>query len=373
MTGGGTGGHLTPLRSLAQEVKKQSPNCQLVYIGYQDDRFSDVLDKKLFDQTFEINAGKFRRYPLTPKTFLLNFRDIFRLIIGIRQSKRLLAKLKPDVVFSKGSFVAVPVLLAAKRMRIPVVTHDSDSVPGLANRLTASWAALHATGLPVEMYNYPPGKTVYVGIPVSPAFFNSTLSTSKKSALKSKYKIKTDRLLLIMGGSLGAGYINQAGPSLAKLLLPDKELSIIHIAGKKYLSAVKSSYSEQLSKDELSRLLVLGFSNSLAEIESLANVVLTRAGATSLAELAAGSKACVVVPSPHVSNGHQIKNAQWLARNGAAIVVEDGAETSQLAAAIHQILMNPQQRNMLSKKLHNLAKPQAAADLAAHILKIANR
>src|SRR3569833_1912001 len=152
LTGGGSGGHITPLLSLAHELKHQAPSCQIVYIGFKGDHFDSLkLPSSDFDFMAFIQAGKFRRYHgesfishiFDIKTLALNVRDFFRVILSTGRSLRILRKTRPDVVFSKGGFVAVPVGIAAHLLRIPIVTHDSDSVPGLANRIVGRWAMLH--------------------------------------------------------------------------------------------------------------------------------------------------------------------------------------------------------------------------------------
>src|SRR5579862_561435 len=174
LTGGGSGGHITPLLSLARELKKQAPDCQVLYIGHKGDNF-DTLKHSGHDFDFMafIKAGKFRRYHgnrarglLDPKTLILNIRDFFRLPASIAAAYKILRKFKPDAVFSKGGFVSLPVGIAARLLKIPIITHDSDSTPGLANRIIGRWAKIHATGMPPEYYSYPKSKTVFVGIPI---------------------------------------------------------------------------------------------------------------------------------------------------------------------------------------------------------------
>ena len=147
MTGGGSGGHITPLLSLAREIKDQQPGCQIVYVGHKGDDFDSLKARAAnFDFLAFINAGKFRRYHseglaglFSLKTLGLNIRDFLRLPGSIIQSYRLIRRFKPDVMFSKGGFVAVPVGVAARLRRVPIITHDSDTVPGLANRIVGRW------------------------------------------------------------------------------------------------------------------------------------------------------------------------------------------------------------------------------------------
>ena len=165
-----------PLLSLARALKKTSKGCRVVFIGLKGETLAgDLKDRyRVFDEVFSVPSGKFRRYHgesllshlVDFRTLLLNARDFFRVLAGIGYARKILKRTKPDVVLSKGGFVAVPVGLAAATLRIPVVTHDSDTVPGLANRIVGRFAKAYATGMPEKYYQYPVQRTHYVGIPI---------------------------------------------------------------------------------------------------------------------------------------------------------------------------------------------------------------
>jgi UDP-N-acetylglucosamine--N-acetylmuramyl-(pentapeptide) pyrophosphoryl-undecaprenol N-acetylglucosamine transferase len=175
VTGAGSGGHITPVLAVAHELKKQQEDIRIVYIGQKGDSLADVpaADQNI-DEVFLIQAGKLRRYHgegwrqlLDLPTMWKNIRDAGRVVVGLFQSFNLLRKIRPEVIFIKGGFVGVPVGLAAAVLRIPYITHDSDALPGLANRIIAPWAKKHAVGLPKEVYSYPPDKTITVGVPLA--------------------------------------------------------------------------------------------------------------------------------------------------------------------------------------------------------------
>jgi len=178
LTGGGSGGHITPLLAVAHELKQLKPDATLIFIGHRGDQLSDLpRENRDIDEVYFVKAGKFRRYSgmglkqlLDLPTVLKNIRDGTRVIYGLAESSRLLRKIKPDIILIKGGFVGVPVGLAAAQLHIPFVTHDSDAIPGLANRIIARWASAHAVSLPKELYSYPPQKTYTVGVPVSRDF-----------------------------------------------------------------------------------------------------------------------------------------------------------------------------------------------------------
>jgi UDP-N-acetylglucosamine--N-acetylmuramyl-(pentapeptide) pyrophosphoryl-undecaprenol N-acetylglucosamine transferase len=178
MTGGGSGGHITPILAIAHQLKLLRPDCQIIYIGQKGDSLGDIpAQDSNIDQTYTVRAGKLRRYHgeglrqlFDLPTVGKNARDVGYVVAGLGQSYRLLRRLQPDVLFVKGGFVGVPVGLAAAKLGIPYITHDSDALPGLANRIIARWAALHAVALPKEVYHYPAANTVTVGVPISHEF-----------------------------------------------------------------------------------------------------------------------------------------------------------------------------------------------------------
>ena len=189
VTGGGSGGHITPTLAVVHELKRLRPDAQITYIGQTGDPLLDVPQQdKNVSAVLSIRAGKFRRYHgagwrqlFDVETLYKNLRDVVLVLVGIGQSYKLLGKLRPDIIFIKGGFVGVPVGLAAAMRGIPFVTHDSDALPGLANRVIARWAKVHAVALPKEVYAhyYPAGKTVTVGVPVSHNFHRVSASEDK--------------------------------------------------------------------------------------------------------------------------------------------------------------------------------------------------
>ncbi len=381
LVGGGSGGHITPLLAVAEELKKLNSNIRLVYIGQAGDKLLDVPTKnKNIDKVYAVKAGKFRRYHgqgllqwLDLNTLLLNTRDAFYVIVGIFQSYRLLKKIKPQTIFIKGGFVGVPVGLAAAFRRIPYVTHDSDAVPGLANRIISPWAAAHAVALPKDIYKYPADKTFSVGVPISLKFRPVT------PALKLEYKKqlgldKRVQIVFVTGGGTGAQRLNEAVIQAAPLLLAaNKKLVIIHSTGRDHEAVIKDEYNRLLTDKELrKRVIVKGFFVDDLYINSgAADVVICRAGATNLAELAAQQKACIVVPNPMLTNGHQLKNAKYLEQKKSAYILDD-LELSKnhelLITALQDLLNNKPKRQQMSANLAKFAKPRAAKELAELIL-----
>jgi UDP-N-acetylglucosamine--N-acetylmuramyl-(pentapeptide) pyrophosphoryl-undecaprenol N-acetylglucosamine transferase len=379
LTGGGSGGHITPILAVAAELKRLQPKTRLMYIGQRGDKLGDIpaADPNI-DEVFTVRAGKFRRYHgeglrqlLDIPTLLKNIRDVLYVLIGIRQSRALLKKLQPDIIFIKGGFVGVPVGLAAARLHIPYITHDSDAIPGLANRIIARWAAIHAVALPEEIYTYPSNKTVTTGIPVQSDFVPVTTALSKRYRAEINVPEQA-KLLFIIGGGLGSQRVNQAvGEAVPHLLAEFKELHVVHVVGRINEADMQQFYTGALSPAELRRVQVFGFISDVYRYSGAADSIISRAGATNLAEFALQGKACIIIPSPFLTGGHQLKNAQYLVDQSAAQVIDETdlrTDPNRLAKQVSKLLRDPAQQHELGAHLHEFAKPRATQELAKLIL-----
>jgi UDP-N-acetylglucosamine--N-acetylmuramyl-(pentapeptide) pyrophosphoryl-undecaprenol N-acetylglucosamine transferase len=379
LTGGGSGGHITPLLSLAHALKTKNPNCNIVYIGHKGDKFDTQQQSyQDFDFVGFVNGGKFRRYHgesvirqlLDFKTLALNIRDFFRFLNSIGRAWHILAKVKPGVVFSKGGFVAVPVGIAAKIRGIPIVTHDSDTIPGLANKIIGKWAVVRATGMPVEFYNYPKGTATYTGIPIDQHLKSATKEVQNK--FKKEMGVNPDeQMLLVAGGSLGARSVNDKLLKIVpELLVARPKLHIVHITGQQSEDEIKKQYNLLLEDDMSRRVTTLGFTSELYKYIEAADLIVSRAGATAVAEFAVAEKACILIPNPMLAGGHQLKNAEALQKIDAVEVVANDAPAETLLGEIIKLLASPLKRNSLAKKLGSTAKLEAADNIAKILLQI---
>jgi UDP-N-acetylglucosamine--N-acetylmuramyl-(pentapeptide) pyrophosphoryl-undecaprenol N-acetylglucosamine transferase len=325
-----------------------------------------------------VRAGKFRRYHgqgwkqlLDVKTNLKNTRDVFYVFAGLYQSWRLLKRLRPEVIFIKGGFVGVPVGLAAAWLKIPFITHDSDIIPGLANRIIARWAKLHTVAMPKERYNYPPDKTMTVGVPLVPHFVPVTAN------LKRKYRSEIDipanaKLLFVIGGGLGSQGVNKAvAETVPHLLSEFPDLYVVHGVGRANEHDMEHLYDKALSATQRSRVSVYGYLMDVFRYSGAADIVITRAGATNLAEFALQGKACLVVPAAFLTGGQQLKNARYLNDEGAiALLPQDEleADPNRLAKQVSELLKNTKLQHSLEKRFHTFAHSDAARKLAVLLL-----
>ncbi len=384
MTGGGSGGHITPILAVAHEIKQTDPTAEIVYIGQRGDRFAEVVaDDPVIDAAYTISAGKFRRYHgeglrqlLDFHTMWLNLRDAVRVVRGLFQSWRLLGKIRPDAVFCKGGFVGVPVGLTAAGRHIPYVTHDSDAIPGLANRIISRWASCHAVALDPELYPYPKSRTVDVGVPVAAGY--APITPAEQGRLKQQLGIaKQDKVLLVTGGGLGAVRLNRAIVEIASRLLDDfPDLHIIHTVGAAHEAVMNEAYDAALSAEARDRVRAIGYTTELAKHSGAADVVVARGGATNFAELATQAKACIIVPNPFLTGGHQLKNAAAYAAKGAVVMVDEAdlaTGAGRLYEAVRTLLASPKDRQDLQERIATFARPDAARELAEILVEIAKK
>lgn len=382
LTGGGSGGHIMPVLAVAAALKKADASVKTVYIGQTGEALSSLItDNPNIDENYSVRAGKFRRYHglgirqlFDLKTAALNIRDIMYIVIGLIQSYRILGNIKPDVIFTRGGYVSVPVALAGAIRRTPFITHDSDSTPSLANRLIARWAWLHAVALPPASshYPYPKHKTEVVGVPIGQLY--QPVTKQLLAVYQKQLGIKPSaKVLLITGGGNGADKLNQIAIANSRTLLRhNPELQIVHSAGAKHAETTMAAYAKLLEPELRKRVAVYDFLKDMHRYSAVATVIIARGGATNLAEFAAQSKACVIVPSPHLI--WNVKNTELLAKQRAVLsLTEDQADQEgRLANIVQQLLDDPQACKALGAALHNTLVQDAASKLANILLKKAN-
>lgn len=302
LTGGGTAGHVTPNIALLPRLKELDYDVQ--YIGS-----FDGIEKKLIEELsipyYGIASGKLRRY-FDPK----NFSDPFKVIKGYFQARKLMKRLKPDVIFSKGGFVAVPVVLAAKHRHIPVIIHESDMTPGLANKLSIPSADKICCNFPETISHLPEGKAFLTGSPIR----QELLSGNKLAALKFCGFTANKPVLLIIGGSLGSAAVNAAIRNILPQLL--KTFQVIHLCGKDKIDESLKNMEGYVQYEYIKQ--------ELADLFALADVVVSRAGANAICELLALRKPNLLIPlSAAASRGDQILNAASFKRQGFSEVLEE--------------------------------------------------
>lgn len=324
----------------------------------------------------KVFAGKFRRYANLKWyqhikhifiSYIPNIFDAFKFCIGIIQSVWKIAIFRPDVVFIKGGYVGLPVGLAAVFLRRPIVLHDSDAIPGLTNRILSKYATKVGLGMPQEDSGYDSKKTEYVGIPIDKRY--SKTNDSEKVSLRDKYASGSDLpAVLAMGGSQGSTVINK---EIIESYPNVKGQAIVYlITGSGNYDSIKRQVDED--KRQFIGLKILPFvsGDEMFDLVGLSDIVVTRAGATTIAELAATQKATIIIPSPYLSSDHQTKNAELLKKTEAAIVINQSELESDFLPKLQHLLSDPEARDKLGKNLSRFASNNAAEKMADIIIKV---
>lgn len=322
LTGGGTAGHVTPNIALIPGLKELGYD--ISYIGSYDG-----IEKKLIEDMgisyYGIATGKLRRY-----LDLKNISDPFRVIKGIFEAKKLLKKLDPDIVFSKGGFVAVPVILGAKSRKIPAIIHESDMTPGLANKICLPYAAKVCCNFPETAKLLPEGKAVVTGTPIRKELFEG----SREKGLSFTGFTGNKPVIMVIGGSLGSVIVNNnVRAALPELL---KTYDVVHLCGKGNLDdSLKDTegYRQyEYIKDELPNLF------------AMADLLISRAGANAICEISALAKPNLLIPlSAQASRGDQVLNARSFEKQGYSLVLEEEELTTEsLLDAVEKLYTNRQ-------------------------------
>ncbi|MDE7267566.1 MAG: undecaprenyldiphospho-muramoylpentapeptide beta-N-acetylglucosaminyltransferase [Lachnospiraceae bacterium] len=321
-TGGGTAGHVTPNIALIPKLKNLGYDIH--YIGSYEG-----IERRLIEDFripyYGISTGKLRRY-----FDLKNFSDPFRVIKGFMEAKSVLKTLKPDIVFSKGGFVSVPVVRAAAMLKIPCIIHESDMTPGLANSLCIPVAQKVCCNFPETLQNLPEEKAVLTGSPI-----REELTKGDKQKGLDMCGFNTGKpVIMVIGGSLGAAGINALVREALPQLLTD--FQIVHICGKEKIDNLllnKEGYKQfEYVKDDLKHLF------------AIADVVISRAGANAICELLALRKPSLLIPLPaHASRGDQILNAKSFEAQGFAMVADEDYLTAvTLTEKVHELYFTRQ-------------------------------
>lgn len=287
---------------------------------------------------------------------------------------KLLKKINPDVVFIRGGFVGVPVGLAAARRHVPYITHDSDALPSLANRIVGKWASAHAVAMSKHTYPYEQDKTFQIGVPVDSTY--KPVDKNQQQEFKEELGINPNsKVLLVTGGGLGAQRLNESIIQIVPLMFDEfKDLVLLHLTGRKNFEGINDHYAHTFREVDGNKIIVKGFVNDLYRYSGAADLIICRAGATNLAEFALQRKACIVVPNPHLTGGHQLKNSQELEKSKSILVVDEEEviyNPNLLWEQVKLALNNSDLRDKLGKNLSNFARPQATKELADLIVKVA--
>lgn len=361
------------------------PDCEIRYIGQRGDKFAILAEESaVVDGHWRILAGKFRRYYGVSKwvyvkdlrIMLRNFRDIFYFGIGFLQSTWILFRWRPDVIFVKGGYVGLPIGLAGALLHVPIVTHDSDTLPGLTNRILSRYAKFTAVAMPPKYYTkYEPSKIKYTGLPIRSEFVKVTKNL--EISAKKTFGIPAEaQVLAVVGGSLGAIRLNNAVLSIAEELLGNnKNLHLLHVTGSEQYEDIDGFY-KSLPENIADRILYWPFSNDVHLVTAAADIVVSRSG-SSVHELSVQQKCVILVPNPVLTGGHQTVNAKVLAGQDAVVMISEKqlteTENSILLDEVNNLLTDEKRRQELSENLSKLAVGNAVEKIVDVILEAAKK
>jgi UDP-N-acetylglucosamine--N-acetylmuramyl-(pentapeptide) pyrophosphoryl-undecaprenol N-acetylglucosamine transferase len=359
--GGGTGGHFYPLMAVANELHSDKNNPELYYFGPAP--YDEAALSQYNIQYVYCPAGKLRRY-----FSIQNFIDIFRNFLGVFIGTLKLFIIYPDVIFSKGGYTSVPILLAARFLRIPVVIHESDAVPGRANKVAQKQARYIGIAYDDVAQFFPAEKTALVGIPLRPEILD--IPTDPFTNLG----IPSDKpLILITGGSSGAERLNDSILLTLESLLP--HYRIFHQTGTKNIDEmrliVKSLLKDKPDLQENYYLEGMVDGATFSNLLAAATIVITRAGSTTLFEIAHYGKPAIVIPIPEDISRDQRTNAYAYARTGAATVIEEGNLSPHLLVEEITTIMNDSTKQQtMGEAARQISFPDAAQKITSILLSI---
>lgn len=376
LTGGGTGGHVTPLIAVARELERMAsrgeippleagdPALEMLYLGVVT-----ALDRAALAEAGipfrHIPSGKIRRYLAGVHLTLLDL--LFRVPLGILRAAFVLFFVMPDVVFSKGGYGSLPVVFVSWLYRIPVLLHETDIVPGLANRNLARYASAVVVAFREAERYFPSAKVSVSGTPLRPSFQAFPPVTEARARLKLH-----DRkpVIFVTGGSQGSQRINSVVLASLPKLLP--ETQVLHQVGANNYDAVRSFVTTDLR--HVPEIADYRFVASVSEADMVASLaaadlVVSRAGGTALAEIAAAGKPSLLIPLRESAQDHQWENAYFFRERGAAVVLDEQNLTSSLfELTIRRMLETPVDLRLMAERVQALHRPTAAGDIAATLL-----
>ena len=344
LTGGGTAGHVTPNIALIPKLKELGYEIQ--YMGSYNGIEKSLIEEIGISYT-GISSGKLRRY-----FSMQNFTDPFRVLKGFKEAKKFIKEYKPEVVFSKGGFVSVPVVFAAKKYKIPVIIHESDMTPGLANKLAIPKAVKVCHNFPETAEYLPEGKSVYTGSPIR----EELLKGSKARGLEFCGFEADKPVVMVVGGSLGAVAVNNAvRESLDELL---KTYQVVHLCGKGKVDESKKNIKGYIQFEYVK--------GELKDLFAAADIVISRAGANAICEILALKKPSILIPlSANASRGDQILNAASFKKQGFSEVIEEENITNELLVnTVDKVYEN---RDTYIEAINN-AKAQNAIDTIINLI-----
>lgn len=353
LSGGGTGGHIYPAIAIANELKKRFPEAEFLFVGAKDKMEMQKVPQAGYAIKGLWIAGLQRKLTLQNALFPI------KLLSSLWESRKILKSFKPDVVIGTGGFASGPLLNVANSLNIPTLIQEQNSYPGITNKLLSKKAAKICVAYENLERFFPKEKMILTGNPVRQDLID--VSSKREEAIAFFKLDPKKKTLLVLGGSLGARRINQLVEKELQGLLSQK-VQIIWQCGKLYL--------EGYSKYNSAQVQVVAFIERMDLVYAAADVVISRAGASSVSELCIVGKPVIFIPSPNVAEDHQTKNAQAIVDKKGAIMIKESALEDEFSIVLEALLKDEGKQQLLGDNIKKLALPQATIQIVDEIEKL---
>ena len=363
-TCGGTAGHINPALAIAGRLQELLGGCEILFIGAKGMMETELVPREGYEiREIEITNIS-REHSLEGLAHNLN--TLKNVALSTEKARRIIREFKPDAVIGTGGYVCFPVLTAAAKLHIPTLVHESNALPGLTTKMLSDKVDRIMVGFEDSVRHYArPEKVTVTGTPVRGSFSSYTKETAKK-----QLGIPNDRPLVVsVWGSLGAGHMNAVMAELIPMMKQDQSFRLVHAAGGKYYDELCRKLQESAPDHEEFGADVRRYIYDMPRVMAAADLVLCRAGASSLAELTFLGKPAIIVPSPNVTNNHQEKNARVLEKAGGAKVLLEGEfDAASLYAEIGRLLSDKEELAAMHEAMLSLSVPDAADKICGIIL-----
>ena len=352
MSGGGTGGHINPALAIADTIKQNDPTAEIAFVGTKHGKEVELVPKAGYPLHFVEICGIERSLSLK------NIKTAYYILTAPKKAAKLIDEFKPDIVIGTGGYACWPTLAAAAKKRIPTIVHESNAIPGLAvkklqrqvDRILVNFE--HTA----DKLSVPKDKIIRVGNPLRGGFGSYTSQYAKEMLGITQYK----HVVICFGGSLGAATLNDNGKKfMVECARSHPEILYVHAAGVRYYDSMKSDCAA-LGVDKCDNIKLLDYIHDMPLWMSAADVVIARAGAMTISELALMNKACILIPSPNVVDDHQYKNAKVLADKDAAVLIrESDIKGDTYTKAVLELIGDGAKLNLLRSNIGQFADREA--------------
>ena len=354
ISAGGTGGHIYPALAIINKIKEMEPDSEFLYIGTHNRMEKDIVPEK------GIPFKSIEMYGFNKKNLFKNFKTIKCLIKAFRDTKKMIREFDPDIVIGVGGYVTVPVIYSAKKLGYKIFLHEQNSLPGKSNKFLIKYCDLIGASFPSSLEFLPKDKAVLTGNPCSEDALKKEAASKEELGLSSSKK-----LVLIVMGSLGAGRVsNYLKDELQKF--DSKDYEVLFITG-------KGSYDKVMENKYPSNVKIIPFYEGLPSLMKKTDLMVTRAGASTLSEIIALGVPSIIIPSPFVANNHQFLNALDLVKKDAAIMIEEkDLKEGALSKKIDEVIFDDEKLSSMKKNLKSMMVKDSASIIYNNLKRIIN-